>query len=351
MYLRKRTPIAWRLLLLGLLVLACLPTQMLAQTNSKGSRAAVLEQGIRAILAKSSGVWGVSVRDIEGSEWAEINADQRFPMASVFKVPVLVELYHQAQAGKISLDERVEWRDPSLYFGSGILVNLGPGLRPTIRDLATLMVIVSDNAATDQICSRVGFDRINSSLRALGIEHTRVDMGTRDLILRALGLADEQYRNLTVDELRKLDRSKLGSQIKANQKRFIDECPNCGTPREMTLLVENLASGRLADAAGTSEMLKILSNQQFNERLPRWLPYDVRVDHKTGTLLEPVWVVTDAGLIHLPGNRHIAISVFSHGTEMGLSYAETKAAISGAEERIAEIGNLVFAYFTSRGVQ
>src|SRR5215472_12269899 len=234
MYLGKRTQIPSRLLLLVLLALACLPTQMLGQTNSKSSRTVVLEQSIRAVLAKSSGVWGVSVRDIEGNEWAEINADERFPMASVFKVPVLVELYHQAQEGKISLDERVEWRDPSLYFGSGILVNLEPGLRPTIRDLATLMVIVSDNAATDQICSRLGFDRINARLRALGIEHTRVDMGTRDLILRALGLPDEQYRNLTVDELRKLDRSKLGSQIKANQKRFIDECPNCGTPHEMT---------------------------------------------------------------------------------------------------------------------
>jgi len=109
---------------LVLLALACLPTQMLGQTNSKSSRTVVLEQSIRAVLAKSSGVWGVSVRDIEGNEWAEINADERFPMASVFKVPVLVELYHQAQEGKISLDERVEWRDPSLYFGSGILVNL-----------------------------------------------------------------------------------------------------------------------------------------------------------------------------------------------------------------------------------
>jgi beta-lactamase class A len=334
-----------------LLQLSTAPDRAFAQATPGRSNAAALEGGIRAILAKSSGAWGVSVRHVEANQFAEINADQRFPLASVFKVPVLIELYHQVQQGKVSLDERVEWRDPSLYFGSGILVNLAPGLRPTIRDLATLMVIVSDNAATDQLCSRLGFDQINSRLHELGIEHTRVDVGTRDLILGALGLADEQYKTLTVDGLRKLDRDKLQPQIREKQKRFIDQCLNCGTPAEMTLLLEKLVSGKLADAAGTRDMLEILSNQQFNERLPRWLPYDVRVDHKTGTLLGPVWVVTDAGVIHLPGNKHIAISVFSHGTEMGLGSAETKAAISAAEERIAEIGKLVYDHYTSGEIQ
>ena len=351
MYLKKGSSILSPLLVLGLLCLAGPLERIVAQTVGTGTRATTLEQNIRGVLTRSGGIWGVSVRNIEANEFAEINADQRFPMASVFKVPVLVELYNQAHEGRISLDERVEWRDPSLYFGSGILVNLGPGLRPTIRDLATLMVIVSDNAATDQICKRLGFDRINARLHEFGIEHTRVDVGTRDLILGALGLAGNQYQNLTVDELRTLDRSKLGAEIKQNQKRFVDQCLNCGTPHEVTDLFQKLVNGRLADAAATREMLEILSNQQFNERLPLWLPYDIRVDHKTGTLLEPVWVVTDAGVIHLPGGKHIVISVFSHGTEMDLSAAETKAAISGAEERIAEIGKLVFDYFTTRGMQ
>ncbi len=351
MYLKKGSSIFSQLLMLALLCLAAPPARTVAQSVPAGSRATMLEQNIRAVLAKSSGIWGVSVRYIEGNQFAEINADQRFPMASVFKIPVLVELYNQVHEGRISLDERVEWRDPSLYFGSGILVNLEPGLRPTVRDLATLMVIVSDNAATDQICKRLGFDRINARLHQLGIEHTRVDVGTRDLILGALGIAGDQYRNLTVEELRKLDRSKLGVQIKENQKHFLEQCLNCGTPHEMTFLLEKLVNGGLADATATREMLEILSNQQFNERLPRWLPYDIRIDHKTGTLLEPIWVVTDAGVVHLPGDKHIVISVFSRGTQMDLSSAETKAAISGAEERIAELGKLVFDYFTAVGMQ
>ena len=109
------------------------------QPSSTGTRADVLEQRIRAILAKSSGIWVISVRHVERNEFADINAEERFQMASVFKIPVLVELYEQAREGKISLDERVEWRESQHYFGSGILVNLGAGLRPTLRDLATLV--------------------------------------------------------------------------------------------------------------------------------------------------------------------------------------------------------------------
>lgn len=316
------------------------------QASSAGVRNAVLEHKLKTALAKASGIWGVSVRHVERNEFAGINADQRFQMASVFKIPVLVELYRQVKEGKISLEDRVEWRDVQSYFGSGILVTLDVGLRPTIRDLATLMVIVSDNAATDQLCKRLGFDQINARMRELGLEHTRVDVCTRDLILQALGLLGEAYRNLTAEQLGKLDRSKISAEVEQNQRKFLEQCPNCGTPREITLLLEKLLTGQVANKESTREMLKILSHQQFNERLPRWLPYDVRVDHKTGTLLAPVWVVNDAGIIYLPSGQHVIISVFSRGPGMGLDDAETKVAISAAEERIAEIGMIVFDHYT-----
>jgi beta-lactamase class A len=318
-----------------------------AQAASEGIRNAVLEQKLRAAVAKASGAWGISVRHVERNEFAGINADQRFQMASVFKIPVLVELYQQVKEGRLSLEDRVEWGQAQSYFGSGILVALDPGLKPTIHDLATLMVIVSDNAATDLLCKRLGFSRINARMRELGLEHTRVDLGTRDLILQALGLRGEAYRNLTSEELGRLERRKLSSEVEQNQRAFLEECPNCGTPREITMLLEKLLRGQVADQGATREMLKILSLQQFNERLPRWLPYDVRVDHKTGTLLAPVWVVNDAGIIYLPGGEHVVVSVFSRGLAGGLDEAQTKAAISAAEGQIAEIGKLVFDYYTA----
>jgi beta-lactamase class A len=306
----------------------------------------VLEGKLRTELARTSGAWGVSVRHFERKEFADINADQRFQMASVFKLPVLIELYRQVQEGKLSLDDRVEWHDAQLYFGSGILVTLDVGLRPTIRDLATLMVIVSDNAATDLLCKRLGFDHINARMRGFGLEHTRVDVGTRELILQALGLLGDSYRDLTAGQLEKLDRRKISAEIEQSQKQFLEKCPNCGTPREISMLLEKLLAGQVADKGPTNEMLKILSRQQFNERLPRWLPYDTRVDHKTGTLLGPVWVVNDAGIIYLPSGEHILICVFSRGTEMGQTEEQVKAAISNAESVIGEIGKIAFDYYT-----
>ncbi len=318
-----------------------------AQQPVPAVRNADLEQRLKAVVAKSSGVWGISVKHIERNEFAGINAAEKFQMASVFKVPVLVELFNQVKEGKLSLEERVEWKDAPLYFGSGILVNLDAGLKPTIRDLATLMITLSDNAATDMLCSRLGFANITARMRALGLTKTSVDGGTRELILLALGLRGDAYRNLTRESLRAVDWEKNAEAIERNRKLFLEECPNCTTPGEMTLLFEKIATGQAADKPATDQMLRILSQQQFNQRLPRWLPANVRADHKTGTLNAPVWVVNDAGIIYLPSGQRVIVSVFSHGTEQSLGPAELKASVSNAEDRIGEIAKAVYDFYTA----
>lgn len=326
-------------------VLACAPG-VGAQQAAPSARNVELEQRLKAVVAKSSGVWGVGVKHVERHEFASINADEKFQMASVFKVPVLVELFHQVQAGKISLDERVEWKDAAQYFGSGILVTLDAGLKPTLRDLATLMIIVSDNAATDMLCKRLGTTHITARMRALGLEKTSVDGGTRDLILWALGLRGDAYSNLTRDTLNTVDWQKNAETIERNRKLFLEECPNCTTPAEMTLLLEKVVTGQAAEKSSTEQMLRILSQQQFNQRLPRWLPGNVRSDHKTGTLYSPVWVVNDAGILYLPNGQRVIVSVFSRGTEAAPGPAATKAAVTNAEDRIAEIAKVVYDFYT-----
>src|SRR6266850_2472668 len=141
--------------------------------------------------------------------------------------------------------------------------------------------------------------------------------------------------------------TQVSAEVQHNQEEFLRRCPNCGTPREITSLMEKLVTGQLTDKEPTAQMLRMLSRQQFNERLPRWLSYDVRVDHKTGTLLAPVWVANDAGIIYLPNRERLIICVFSRGTEAGLSEAQIKAAISNAEGVIGEIGKIAFDYYTT----
>ena len=93
------------------------------------------------------------------------------PTASVFKLPVLVEVFRQAVAGVLDLDERVTLRAEDVVMGSGILRDFGPGLQPSLRDLAMMMIIVSDNGATNLLLDRVGGpQRVNATMRALGLD-------------------------------------------------------------------------------------------------------------------------------------------------------------------------------------
>ncbi|HEY3155620.1 MAG TPA: serine hydrolase [Candidatus Eisenbacteria bacterium] len=316
-------------------------------TRPAPTRPAALEQRIRDIVAKSHGVWGVSVRHVERHESAGIRENDRFNMASVFKVPILVELFHQASEGKIALDERVEWKDPGRYFGSGVLQAMRPGLNPTIHDLATLMIIVSDNAATDQLLARVGKANVNARLRALGLNKTSVDAGTREHTLEAFGLRGPKYRDFTPADVAKFDFQAHEAEIERNQRQALRDCHNCSTPSEMSQLFERIVSGLAGDPVATSDMLGILSKQQFNQRLPRLLPVGIRVAHKTGTVTNPLWVVNDAGIIFLPNGEHVVVTAFSHGTDMNQDEVQLKKAFNDAEDTIAEIGKVVFDYYTA----
>ena len=307
-----------------------------------------LDQRIRAVVAKAHGVWGVSVRHVERHESAGVRENDRFLMASVFKVPILVELFHQVSRGKIALDERVEWKDPGRYFGSGVLQAMRPGLNPTIHDLATLMIIVSDNAATDQLLARVGKANVNARLRALGLTKTSVDAGTREHTLEAFGLRGPKYKDFTPADVAGFDFQAHEAEIERNQRQALRDRHNCSTPSEMSQLFEKIVSGLAGDSVGTNDMLGILSKQQFNQRLPRLLPVGIRVAHKTGTVTNPVWVVNDAGIIYLPNGEHVVVTAFSHGTDMNQDEVQLKKAFNDAEDTIAEIGKTVFDYYEAR---
>ena len=322
-------------------------TAALARPAPAPTRPATLEEGIRAVVAKSHGVWGISVRHVERHESAGVRENDRFLMASVFKVPILVELFHQVFDGKIALDERVEWKEPGRYFGSGILQAMQPGLNPTIHDLATMMIIVSDNAATDQLLEHVGKANVNARLRALGLTRTSVDAGTREHTLEAFGLRGPKYKDFTPADVAGFDFQAHEAEIERNQREALRDCHNCSTPSEMSQLFEKIVSGLAGDSVGTNDMLGILSKQQFNQRLPRLLPVGIRVAHKTGTVTNPVWVVNDAGVIYLPNGEHVVVTVFSHGTNMNQDEVQLKKAFNDAEDTIAEIGKTVFEYYTA----
>ena len=137
------------------------------------------------------GTMGIAVRDISAGQAISINGDRMFPMASAYKIPILVEVFRQAEAKKLSLDDRVELASGDRTLGSGVLTLMSSGLTPTIKDLATLMIVLSDNEATDVLLNKVGAENVTATMRSLGLKNIRVDRTTFEMIRDYLALIDE----------------------------------------------------------------------------------------------------------------------------------------------------------------
>jgi len=262
-----------------------------------------LQEQFEQVIEASGARFGVALRHLESGEEIMLNADDYFVLASTFKVPVLVEAFHQLHAGRVSLDERIELRNAEKNLPSGVLTFFEQGLTPTFRDLLTLMIIISDNTATDMVMKHLGKETITPRMAALGLEHIHVSMTVRDIFNSMLPNADPSQ------DLHKLDAEehRAGPRKDSLAYRLTPE-NNIGTPREMTRLMGLIFDGRIPDRAAGDGALGILLQQQLNERLPRYLPAGTRVAHKTGSLSG---VRNDSGIIYARDDSHVALTVFA----------------------------------------
>ena len=117
---------------------------------------------------------GLAARNLVTGEEIVINADLRFPTASVIKTAVMVEAYHQAARGTLSLDTTITLREEDKVGGSGVLNGFSDGVALPVRDLIHLMIVVSDNTATNLLVNRLGTRNVDERLVALGLEHTKL---------------------------------------------------------------------------------------------------------------------------------------------------------------------------------
>src|SRR4051812_47070494 len=124
-----------------------------------------LTAAINDLLARFRGRAGVAAVNLATGEEAAINDRERFPTASSVKILVLYQLFREVERGNAQLFERVTYRAADRTLGSGLLSDLDPGLNPTLRDLAVLMMTISDNTATNVLIDRLGVYAINQALR------------------------------------------------------------------------------------------------------------------------------------------------------------------------------------------
>ena len=299
---------------------------------------------IASVVDGVEGRMGVAVRDIESGEEVGIGADDLYPMASVCKTPILVEAYRQAEAGLIDLGMRVELTPETRVAGSGLLNFCDEGLKPTLRDLLLLMIVVSDNAATDLVLRAIGGpSRVTGTMASLGLGSIRMHRTIFELIhdIRvaidpiALGMDYHAFQSLMETDERAAaifrDRARgLRAVTIATKGRDV------ASPRDIARLYALIGRAECAGAESCEAIITTLERQQLKGRLPRDLPSNTRCCHKTGTLGDGS-VSNDTGIIYI-GDRAVAVAVLSKRVRQ--EPARTNAAI-------ARIGRIVYDHFAA----
>jgi beta-lactamase class A len=225
-----------------------------------------LESTIHDVDQHLDGVMGIAIEDLKIGDQFFLHENEVFAQASSIKIAVLANLFLQAQQGKLKLTDLYTVQASDLVPDSDIMNGLTPGVtRVTLRDLATMMVAVSDNSATNVLIDRVGMENVNAMLDSLGLAHTCLRRKMMDL-----------------------EAAKQGRE-------------NISTPREMLLLLEAIYREKVLNKESTADFFKVLSTNK-DSWIPRDLPADVRIANKPGAL---EGVRNDSGIVFVEGRPYV----------------------------------------------
>ena len=264
-----------------------------------------LDATVQQVNRELNGTMGVAILDLTDGRTLLLNPDAVFAQASCIKVTVLAELYRQDQQaeqgtpGKARLTDMYTMDSSDLVADSAIMAGLTPGMtKLTNRDLATFMVAVSDNSATNVLIDRVGMANVNAMLDSLSLTHTRLQRKMMD--------------------------------VKAAQAGR----ENLSTPREMMTFFADLYQGKLLNQTITNNYFKELSTKKSSD-IPRFLPEDLMIANKPGEL---AGVRNDIGVVFVP-NRPFVIVVMT-------AYLQHER---DGNDAIAKIAKAAYEYFVRVG--
>ncbi|HLH30671.1 MAG TPA: serine hydrolase, partial [Terriglobia bacterium] len=246
----------------------CLFTIVLMCITTAGWSAdvAILRAQIQKVLPRARGEVGVAIKHVESGTEVLVNADKTYPMASTYKVPILVELFYQRAAGKLSLSDRVEVTPADVHPGGTIALLLdGPGLQMSITNLINLMMRVSDNSAADLLINKVGPANVTARMHALGLDGIRVDRTTLEMILDQEGVDYATYGKLPIDELRAKEAAVDGQTAARANDRFNKTEKDVATPHDLTRLLEKIVRGQIVDREASDEILEFMNHSMIGQ--------------------------------------------------------------------------------------
>ena len=244
------------------------------------------------LLNPPTGIVALAATHLESGRTWRHNEHIRLPSASLIKLPVLACFWETIEAGRLDPDERVTVSAETRVEGTGVLKALAPGLQPTWSDLATLMITVSDNVATNLIIDRLGMEAIQKWIEEAGLTETRI-------------------------ERRMMDRGAMGAGRE-----------NWTSAADMETMLLALAAGSCVSGAASRAMRRVLEAQQIQDRLARRLPEGTRAANKTANFAD---VIHDAGIVSWSGGT-LVIVLLTRGVRAAWEamdiIAETAAALT-----------------------
>ena len=260
-----------------------------------------LQELFERTAQKGTGLLGIGFKDMNTGEEVYYNGDKVFPLASVYKIFVLCELFRMQKEGTFSFADRHTLLESEKSIGSGILELIGEGAVFSMMDLIMLMMSISDNTATKLLQQYTSDETVTANIiEPLGMQDTLYRSGA--------GLCN--YYNVTVEEYRKVTSS--GGRFHARNGsyfRCVEPKNRQPSPRDMLKLLSLLQAGKFIDEETDRKILDIMLKCQTNSRIPAKLPHGVTVAHKTGTIDH---LTNDCGIVYTDCGSYV-LTLFYNG--------------------------------------
>jgi beta-lactamase class A len=312
--------------------------QNISYTGSK-SNLSSLRAEIKRLSETSGGTMGVAVVHLETGVGISIRGNERFPMASTYKVPVAVTLLQQVDKGTKKLSDRVEVTEEDLVTSEGIAEHFQySGIVLSLHNLLEPMLIVSDNTATDVLMENVGGpEHITKRMKDMGIKDIQVSRNTAALIRDFVGMPQPpvgQKRSL-LKELKAFTPEEIDKMAKKVNTEFSKDPQDTATPDAMAALLKKIWDGSILSNKSTALIKDIMLRCATGKnRLKGILPIGTPVAHKTGTI---GGTTNNVGVMTLPnGKGHLIVAAFIK--DSSLTYDQRDRAI-------AEVARAAHDYF------
>jgi len=299
-----------------------------------------LEGEVRRLADMAGGTMGLSALHIESGRSFSLNGTERFPMASAYKIPIAVQLLMRVDREEISLDQVVTLRTSDVHPGSGKLIQSSKKkpVYHTVRELLELMLLVSDNTASDALLKLAGGpEAVTASMQAMGIKDLDISRCTLNMLADWRGIEKlPAAEDFSVDKYNKLRDKVPADLLETAQDRFYSDTRDTATPDAMTSLLARVYNGPVLKSESSSLLLTIMGRCQTGKsRIKKLIPPGMAVANKTGTIGKGM--VNDVALLTLPdGAGHVALTIFIKASERS---------VARQEEIMAQIARYCYDYY------